>query len=130
MVEADCQKFDSAEPNDPTLDRLSFAAYLRSRHASDVAIAIATIWTRAMLGQEPEDVSALYFLNYCKSGGGLMQMRSDRKHGGQYLRVRQGTQLFSTGLADDLPSGTIQLNTPVSSIIQENGSVIVHTENG
>ena len=66
---------------------MSFMAYLKSRQASDKAIATATIWTPAMLGQEPEDVSALYFLNYCKSGGGLLQMRSDRRHGGQYLRI-------------------------------------------
>jgi monoamine oxidase len=35
-------------------------------------------------------MSALFFLNYCKSGGGLMQMRSDMKNGGQYLRIGEG----------------------------------------
>lgn len=71
-----------------------------------------------MLGQEPSDISALFFLNYCKSGGGLMQMRSDRKHGGQYLRVTQGTQLFSKGLAKALPKEVLQLSTPVVSVRQ------------
>jgi monoamine oxidase len=91
---------------------------LKSRNASDVAIATAAIWTRAMLGQEPEAISAIYFLNYCKSGGGLLQMRSDQKHGGQYLRIRQGTQLISTGLADALPKDTVKLSDPVISVQQ------------
>ncbi|KAK5099338.1 hypothetical protein LTS08_005919 [Lithohypha guttulata] len=43
-----------------------------------------------MLGREPSDVSALFFLRYLKAGGGLVQMRQDGKHGGQYLRTRQG----------------------------------------
>lgn len=100
------------------MDSITFEAYLRSRGASEVAIATGMVWTRAMLGQDPKDVSALYFLNYCKSGGGLLQMRSDRKDGGQYLRVRQGTQSFSLGLASSLPEGTIRLSSPVHSVNQ------------
>ncbi|KAI7555078.1 amine oxidase [Hortaea werneckii] len=71
-----------------------------------------------MLGQDPCDISALFFLNYCKAGGGLLALRSDRKGGGQHLRVRQGTQLFARGLASDLPSGTIMLSTSVKTITQ------------
>jgi len=43
-------------------------------------------------GLEPSELSALFFLDYCKSGGGLNQMRSDREHGGQYLRIVEGKQ--------------------------------------
>lgn len=118
MCEADCQALDTWRPKDTTLDSITFEAYLRSRGANEVAISTATVWTRAMLGQDPKDVSALYFLNYCKSGGGLLQMRSDRKHGGQYLRVRQGTQVLSLGLASSLPEGTVRLSSPVHSVIQ------------
>ncbi|KAH8427438.1 putative flavin-containing amine oxidase [Aspergillus melleus] len=118
MCEADCQALDTWRPKDTSLDSLTFEAYLRSRGASEAALSTATVWTRAMLGQDPKDISALYFLNYCKSGGGLLQMRSDRKHGGQYLRVRQGTQAFSLGLASSLPEGTVRLSSPVQSVIQ------------
>ncbi|RDW81028.1 putative flavin-containing amine oxidase [Aspergillus mulundensis] len=118
MCEADCQALDTWRPRDTDLDAVTFEAYLRSRGASEAALATATVWTRAMLGQDPRDISALYFLNYCKSGGGLLQMRSDRKHGGQYLRVRQGTQAFSLGLASSLPEGVVRLSSPVHSIIQ------------
>ena len=118
MCEADCQALDTWRPKDTKLDSITFEAYLRSRGARNEAIDTATVWTRAMLGQDPKDISALYFLNYCKSGGGLLQMRSDRKHGGQYLRVRQGTQVFSLGLASSLPEGVVQLSSPVHSIVQ------------
>lgn len=91
---------------------------MRAQGAGATALATATLWTRAMLGQEPSDISALFFLNYCKSGGGLLQMRSDRKHGGQYLRVRQGTQLFAKGLAAGLPAGVVHLSTPVTAVTQ------------
>ncbi|KUI63468.1 Amine oxidase [flavin-containing] [Cytospora mali] len=118
VCEAHCQTLDVFNPQDTSLDSITFEAYLLSRGASKTALATATLWTRAMLGQEPSDISALFFLNYCKSGGGLMQMRSDRKHGGQYLRVAQGTQLFSKGLAEALPKGILQLSTPVASVQQ------------
>ncbi|KAF7185171.1 Amine oxidase [flavin-containing] [Pseudocercospora fuligena] len=123
-AEEDCQVLDVFSPQDTNLDAMTFEAYLRSKHASDKAIWTATIWTRAMLGVDPRDLSALFFLNYCKSGGGLLQMRSDRKDGGQYLRIRQGTQSFSTGLAAELPQGTVRLQTPVSSVSQDDAGTV------
>ncbi|KAG2170966.1 hypothetical protein JADG_010705 [Aureobasidium aubasidani] len=130
MCEADCQLLDVFDPNDKDLDSMSFEDYLKSRGATATALSTGTVWTRAMLGQEPKDVSALYFLNYCKSGGGLLQMRSDRKGGGQHLRVRQGMQLFSKGLSGDLPEGTIRLSSPVTAINNNTGAgaVEVHTQ--
>ncbi|KAL2883490.1 hypothetical protein SGCOL_001173 [Colletotrichum sp. CLE4] len=126
MVEADCQALDVFRPRETSLDSLTFEAYLKSRGAASIALATATVWTRAMLGQEPKDISALYFLNYCKSGGGLLQMRSDRKDSGEYLRVRQGTQLFSKGLASSLPEGVVHLSSPVQAVVQnDNRSVKV-----
>lgn len=123
MVEAHCQKVDVFYPTNSAVDGLTFMAYLEKNGASPVAIATASIWTRAMLGQEPTDISALFFLNYCKSGGGLLQMRSDRKGGGQHLRIRQGTQHFAKGLAQSLPPGVIALSSPVTAIHQTPGGV-------
>lgn len=106
-VEVDSQKVDCARPQDHVLDSTTFLAYLKILNANEQAIATASIWTRAMLGQEPEDVSALYFLSYCKSGGSLLQMRSDRRDGGQYLRLRQGIQSLAQTLANALPAETV-----------------------
>ncbi|OJJ45214.1 hypothetical protein ASPZODRAFT_133839 [Penicilliopsis zonata CBS 506.65] len=118
IVEADCQQLDAADPQHDELDSLTFLAYLQRHNASPTAIATCSIWTRAMLGQEPQDVSALYFLHHCKSGGGLLQMRSDRAGGGQHLRVRQGTQAISKAVAAGLPAGTLRLGAPVTAIDQ------------
>ncbi|KPI45655.1 Amine oxidase [flavin-containing] [Cyphellophora attinorum] len=129
-VEADCQKLSAARPTSTHLDSITFAAYVQSLGASPLALSIASIWTRAMVGQEPEDVSALLFLNYCKCGGGLLQMRSDQKGGGQHLRIRTGTQSFSEGLKNMLPAGTVRLSSPVDSITQQgDGHVLVTTQN-
>ncbi|KAL3491535.1 hypothetical protein BJX62DRAFT_251362 [Aspergillus germanicus] len=131
MCEADCQALDVWKPRDSKLDSLTFEAYLRSRGASPAALATATVWTRAMLGQDPRDISALFFLHYCKSGGGLLRMRSDRKGGGQHLRIRQGTQMFALGLADSLPEGVVQLSTPVQQIVRGGREAItVYTRSG
>lgn len=118
MCEADCQALSASRPKSAALDSLTFAAYLHSRTASPEALATARIWTRAMLGHEPEDISALFFLNYCRCGGGLLQMRSDRRGGGQHLRVRQGTQAFSTGLAGALGERVVRVNAPVRGVVQ------------
>lgn len=118
LCEADCHKLDIANPQNSELDSLTFEAYLRENNAGETAMATATVWTRAMLGLEPADMSALFFLNYCKSGGGLLQMRSDRSGGGQHLRLRKGTQSFSNGLASTLPPDVIKLGTPVSDVVQ------------
>lgn len=81
-----------------------------------------------MLGHEPEDISALFYLNYCKSGGGLLQMRSDRRGGGQHLRMRQGTQYISHCLAQDLPAGVLHLEATVTAISRgSRDSMIVRT---
>ncbi|KAE8420759.1 hypothetical protein BDV36DRAFT_306243 [Aspergillus pseudocaelatus] len=125
IVEAECQQLDITKPRNHTLDAMTFLAYLRSRNASEAAIAVASIWSRAMLGQEPQDISALFFLHHCKAGGGLLQMRSDRIGGGQYLRIRQGAQSIAQGLRALLPSQNIILSSPVIAIDQSLPDLVV-----
>ncbi|KAI3390292.1 hypothetical protein diail_10493, partial [Diaporthe ilicicola] len=124
LCEEDCQALDVFKPQDAALDAMTFGAYLRSRGASEASVATATVWTRAMLGLEPTDISALFFLNYCKSGGGLLQMRSDRKGGGQHLRIRKGTQSFAHALAAALPAGVLRLGTPVKDVTQTGSATV------
>lgn len=59
LAEADCQRLDCAYPRDAGLDSMTFAAYLRANGATDGAFRTASVWTRAMLGHEPENISAL-----------------------------------------------------------------------
>ena len=77
------------------------------------------LWTCAMLGVTSIDVSAIYFLHYCRSGGGLLQMRSDGKGGGQHLRFRDGTQTLSTGIRRKLRPGSMHISTRVAQIKQD-----------
>jgi monoamine oxidase len=85
-----CHTINIKHPYHPEYDSLTLEEFMKRQGAGVKALATVSIWTRAFLGCEPSEVSALYFLDYCKSGGGLLQMRSDRKDGGQYLRVRTG----------------------------------------
>ena len=92
LVEITCQNIDIHDPlkTGGDLDKYTLEEWVRKEGACETAIASVQVWTRAMLGVEPSEISALYFMDYCKSGGGLMQMRSDKKNGGQYLRLTQG----------------------------------------
>ncbi|KAJ6445382.1 Amidase [Purpureocillium lavendulum] len=125
-----CQSLDIRDPlrNGSHLDNMSFEDWVRSvTGPSESALASASIWTRAMLGMEPREVSALFFLNYCKSGGGLLQMRSDQKNGGQYLRLAKGTQKIAIGLANLLRPDTITLSSPVRVVEQAASAIQVHS---
>jgi monoamine oxidase len=83
-----------------------------------------------MLGVEADALSARYFIDYCAKGGSLMTMRSDSKHGGQYLRFHEGTQSIAKGIAALLPAGAVKLLTPVKSISDQQGRVIVTSMDG
>lgn len=124
---------------------MTLEEYVRQQGGGETALATAGIWTRAMLGLEPSELSALYMLDYCKRGGGLMQMRSDRKDGGQYLRIAQGkiweksdrhrltesgTQAFSEGLASQLAPESLVLKSPVRKIKQLIDGAIVTSARG
>ena len=88
------------------------------------------VWTRAMLGVEPHELSGLFFLDYCRSGGSLLEMRSDRSDGAQYLRFPNGTQQFATQLNARLRPGTVELSLPVIGIEQIEDRVNVTCDNG
>lgn len=85
-----CQTIDIRNPWGEKHDDVTLEEIIKKQNLEPLALATVSIWTRAMLGCEPSELSALYFLDYCKSGGGLLQMRSDQKNGGQYLRLRTG----------------------------------------
>ncbi|EXJ72099.1 uncharacterized protein A1O5_04603 [Cladophialophora psammophila CBS 110553] len=117
----------AAGPHREQLDSISFETFLRQAKVTEKAFATAQVWTHAMLGVDPAEVSALYFLEYCAAGGGLMTMRSDCKDGGQYLRIQEGTAAFAEGMAQRLKPGSIKLDSPVGKIEQQDGTVSIST---
>ncbi|KIX02807.1 uncharacterized protein Z518_08750 [Rhinocladiella mackenziei CBS 650.93] len=131
-AETVCQQLDIHDPvgTGGHLDRMTLEEWCMAEIKSETALASVKLWTRAMLGLEPSEMSALYFLNYCKSGGGLLQMRSDFKHGGQYLRFIRGTQSMSLGLANLMNPGSVILNSPVRRISQTPEGIFVSAGRG
>ena len=137
IFESTCQKIDISNPVASgqklrkDLDNVTFEEWVRSHGPfREDALNALKVGTRAMLGVEPSEMSALYFLDYCKSGGGYMLMRSDTKNGGQYLRIAQGTQSFSRGLASELPPESVVFMSPVRRIEQKAGGMKVVTARG
>ncbi|KAI1627832.1 putative mao-B [Exophiala viscosa] len=132
LFEKLCQELDIVDPvgTGGQFDKMTLEEWCKKETKSETAFATVTLWTRAMLGLEPREMSALYFLNYCKSGGGLLQMRSDFKHGGQHLRFIRGTQSMSIELAKLLTPGTVILNSPVRHISQSPEGIYVSAGRG
>lgn len=136
IFEETCQKIDIYNPVSSgqqirsDLDDITFEHWLKDLGCGEHALNSLKVGTRAMLGLEPSEVSALYFLDYCKSGGGYMQMRSDLKDGGQHLRIAKGTQSFSKCLAGELTPGSLILMAPVRKIEQGEGSIKVTSARG
>lgn len=146
LAEEVCHSLDIRDPvaSGGPLDGMTLEQWVLGNGGGKTGLASAVVWTRAMLGLEPKDVSALFFLNYCSSGGGLLQMRSDRRNGGQYLRIVEGkfgfrglpvanctgTQALSQGLAARLAPNSVTLSNPVRYIEQTSTGVIVHAAKG
>lgn len=103
LAEKVCQQLDIRDPvgTGGQLDQMTLEEWCRKETKSETAFATVKLWTRALLGLEPSEISALFFLNYCKSGGGLLQLRSDFKHGGQHLRFIRGKTKTSTHIFDN-----------------------------
>ena len=72
------------------LDQITVDDFVRQQNARERTSKMVNMWVQVMLGVDATEISAWSFIDYCARGGGLMQMRSDSKHGGQYLRFRKG----------------------------------------
>ncbi|EXJ91270.1 hypothetical protein A1O1_04380 [Capronia coronata CBS 617.96] len=132
LAEKLCQQLDIHDPvgTGGGLDDMTLEEWCKANSTSSSALASVTLWTRALLGLEPSELSALFFLDYCKSGGGLLQLRSDFKHGGQHLRFVKGTQSMSLGLAELLHPGSVVLDSPVRRISQTPEGIFVSAGRG
>ncbi|XP_057367268.1 probable flavin-containing monoamine oxidase A isoform X1 [Daphnia carinata] len=86
---------------------------------------------RRSSGCDLDRVSALFFLAYANSAGGVMKLLLATENGAQELRVKGGTQQISEILADRIGRENVQLNQPVSAIYQDQTEFItVHTLTG
>ncbi|KAH7357154.1 monoamine oxidase [Rhexocercosporidium sp. MPI-PUGE-AT-0058] len=111
------------KPRCVELDAISLEQYCKDLGAGPEALMTARVWSRGTLGQDPCDVSALVYLEICRGGLGLVNLRYDGKNGAQYLRLEEGTQSISIGMSKLLPEGAIKLNNAVTSIVQKSSSL-------
>ncbi|KAL8366804.1 hypothetical protein RB595_008745 [Gaeumannomyces hyphopodioides] len=84
----------------------------------------------SVVGREPEEVGAHYFLDYVKSGRGLISLSTDDENGAQYLKVKQGTTAIATGLAGAMTPGSVLVNSPVTSVTHTCDGALVTTRKG
>lgn len=136
-------------PDAEYLDSLTASEWLDTEFGSEVSDTLIKILTRNLLGVDPHELSALFLVDYIKSGTGLENMISDLKDGAQYLRniqgktaqtekripesstdIKKGNQNFSTQLAARLMPGSIKLLAPVKTITQSDDGCIVETNDG
>ncbi|KAI0130921.1 putative amine oxidase [Daldinia grandis] len=109
------------------LDTMTFADFCQEA-GPNIGSGIASVATTALLGVEASDVSALFMVNYIKSGYGIRVISSDEKDGAQYIRARRGMQAISEGLASELSRDSIHLNTVVKFIEEkDDGLYDIHS---
>ncbi|KAI1014642.1 hypothetical protein LB503_003737 [Fusarium chuoi] len=119
----------SAHPEAEMLDSMTFNELSVKFLGPELGPAVADSATSPLLGVGPDEVSALFMVDYIRSGTGLDNMASDKKDGGQYLRNRQGNQTFSVRLAAKLPETAVRLRSPVKGIKQGSDGVLIETAN-
>lgn len=90
LLEKWCHEIGLQNPQGKDWDALTLEDFIKKIGGGPTTQATARLWTRGLLGIEPRELGARYFLDYVKSGGGLKLTRSDMKHRGQFLRIRQG----------------------------------------
>jgi monoamine oxidase len=94
QVDSKSRELDMRDPNNyvkfKDLDVITVAEYCKRHAPGEVPFAVADRCARAWLGATADEMSALFFIDYVRSGRGFAVLRSDKKDGGQYLRIRTG----------------------------------------
>ncbi|KAJ5663220.1 hypothetical protein N7507_003951 [Penicillium longicatenatum] len=107
-----------AGPGAKELDSVSLHEFCLREFQSEIIATLLNTISQSLIGVGTKEISALSFLQFCKSGTGLQFMISDTKHGAQYLRVKQGMQTISQNMAKELKSGSLWVSNPITHIEQ------------
>ncbi len=115
-----------AMPDATALDHLSLSqwrdAQLHTRRSRD----LFDVSVRTVLGVEPAEISALWFLYYMRAGDNFLS-HTEIDHGSQETRLVEGAGAFALHLARGL-SEHITLDAPVRSVTQRDDRVTVATD--
>lgn len=102
-------------------DRQTLETWIEDDVVSPQAKAMLRGLVPAVFAAEAWDISLLHFLFYLHSGG-LIDRIISTSGGAQESRIRGGSQILATRLADRL-GGRVQLGAPVDQIAQSDGLV-------
>ncbi|PVH71654.1 amine oxidase [Cadophora sp. DSE1049] len=109
------------------IDSLTLEEFVRTLNPSEMTLEHLNIHTRGIWGLEASEMSALFFFYFCKNNGGLKRLKSQGKDGMLHLRIRQGTQVFATGITAQLSKDSVVLRSPVTKIEQSSDNAVVIT---
>lgn len=115
-------------PDAAALDRAPLATWRDGRLRSQRSRALFDASVRTVLGVEPAEVSALWFLYYMRSGGGFLA-HTEIDGGSQESRLVDGAGALAQHLARGLGDRVV-LDAPVRSIAQREDHVAVTTDRG
>lgn len=105
------------------LDGETVASFERKLTRSRTARRIADVAIRTIFGAEPTEISLLYYLFYCRSGGGLLNLIGT-EGAAQDSRLVLGAQTVAARIAAGLGERVIT-GRPARSITAEDGGVRV-----
>jgi len=133
-VERLCKKVPIEDPyswNEASeYDSMSMETFTRKNISTEAAVDVIQAACRTALGTDLSQVSALFFLAYSNSAGGMMRVLLATPDCAQELRVKGGTQQISELLADRVGREKIHLEEPVTHVYQDGHIVTVHTATG
>ena len=132
---------------------VSVEDWIQEKGFADFSAEFMRHFCAALVGREAREVGLHYLMDYVKSGGGYLSLASQGEYGAQSLKIKQGklnssysfffrfncvqrltyligTSAIATGLANEMQSGSILLNSPVAEIEQYDGMCTVRTKNG
>lgn len=128
-IDTTCQSIDLQRPwlspHAARLDRMNVVGWLNENCRDDLARQLMEVLLASIFAAEPEEYSALHFLFYLASGGGLHRMMTTIG-GAQESRVLGGAHQISERLADRLGE-SVSLNEAVLGIRYGHDGVVVQT---
>lgn len=115
-----------ASPDGQALSGMTLATWKQKHMRTRDAQAVVDAAVGAIFGASPDEISMLYFLWYCKCGGGLMRLALT-VGGANQDRISGGAQQIALRMAEQLGSA-VTLNSPVRAIVQDETGVTVQTD--
>ncbi|OAL47741.1 amine oxidase [Pyrenochaeta sp. DS3sAY3a] len=131
-LETGAHAFNFSQMNEP--DDISFADWGRGKGLDKDPLSWASLeqLSSCSFGLSSEQVGMYWALDWIYSAGGTEAMAREDPDGSNALKVVEGISTVAARLADELPPGSVRLNTPVESITQNNAEygVLVTTTTG